>query len=48
MRVVATITQPDVVRKILVHLRVRSTPPARAPARDPPLEQTALGEGAGA
>jgi hypothetical protein len=43
MRVVATITQPDVVRKILVHLGVRSTPLPRAPARDPDWEQTALG-----
>jgi voltage-gated potassium channel Kch len=48
MRVVATITQPDVVRKILVHLGVRSTPLPRAPARDPPLEQTALGFDTGA
>jgi Putative transposase len=42
MRVVATLTQPDVVRKILAHLGVRSTPLPRAPARDPPLEQTPL------
>jgi hypothetical protein len=43
MRVVATITQPDVVRKILDHLGVRSSPLPRAPARDPDWEQTALG-----
>ena len=43
MRVVATITQPDVVRKILDHLGVRSTPLPRAPAREPAWEQTDLG-----
>ena len=43
MRVVATITQPDVVRKILDPLGVRSTPLARAPARAPAWEQTDLG-----
>ncbi|MEP7121583.1 MAG: hypothetical protein ABJE95_11755 [Byssovorax sp.] len=43
MRVVATVIQPDVVKKILDHLRVRSLPLPRAPARDPDGEQTALG-----
>jgi hypothetical protein len=43
MRVVGTITQPDVIRKILEHLRVRSSPLPRAPARDPDWQQTAFG-----
>ena len=43
MKVLATITEPDVVKKILDHLRVRSSPMPRAPARDPDWEQTALG-----
>jgi hypothetical protein len=43
MRVVATITQPDVVRKMLDHLGVRASPLPRAPARDPAWEQTDLG-----
>ena len=43
MRVLSTITDPAVVRKILDHLRVRSTPLPRAPARDPTWEQTELG-----
>jgi len=47
MKVLATITAPDVVRKILDHLKVRSSPLPRAPARDPTWEQTELGfEGA--
>jgi hypothetical protein len=41
--VLATITQPDVVRKILQHLGVRSSPLPRAPARDPDGEQMDLG-----
>jgi hypothetical protein len=43
MGVIATITDPDVVRKILDHLGVRSVPLVPAPARDPPMEQTTLG-----
>jgi len=43
LRVLATITQPDVIRKILEHLGVRSSPLPRAPARDPDGEQTDLG-----
>jgi hypothetical protein len=43
LRVVATITQPDVIRKILDHLGVRTTPLPRAPARDGDWEQTDLG-----
>ena len=43
MHVVATITEPDVVKKILDHLGVRSTPLPHAPARDPDWEQRALG-----
>ena len=35
MRVIATITEPAVVRQILDHLRVRASPLPRAPARDP-------------
>ena len=43
MRVVGTLTQPEVVKKILDHLHVRSTPLPRAPARDPTWEQVDLG-----
>jgi Putative transposase len=43
LRVLATITQPDVIRKILEHLDVRSSPLPRAPARDPDWEQMDLG-----
>ena len=43
MRVVATITEPRVVRRILEHLRVRAEPLARAPARDPEWYQVDLG-----
>ena len=42
MRVVATITEPRVVRRILEHLRVRAEPLARAPARDPEWYQVDL------
>jgi len=43
LRVLATITDLSVVRKILDHLGVRSTPLPRAPARDPTWEQQTLG-----
>jgi hypothetical protein len=43
MRVLSTITDPAVIRKILEHLDVRSTPLPRAPARDPDWEQADLG-----
>jgi len=43
LRVVSTITQPDVIRKILDHLGVRSTPLPRGRARDGDWEQTDLG-----
>jgi len=35
MRVLSTITDPAVVKKILSHLGVRTEPLPRAPARDP-------------
>jgi hypothetical protein len=41
--VLAPITQPDVVRKILQPLGVRSSPLPRAPARAPDSEQMDLG-----
>jgi hypothetical protein len=43
MRVLSTITDPHVVRKILEHLGVRSEPLVKAPARDPPMEQASFG-----
>jgi hypothetical protein len=43
MRVIATLTEPPVVRQILEHLGVRASPLPRAPARDPDWEQTDLG-----
>lgn len=43
MRVIATITEPPVVRQILEHLGVRASPLPRAPAPDPALEQVDLG-----
>jgi hypothetical protein len=43
MRVIATITEPPVVRQILDHLGVRASPLPRTPARDPSLEQVDLG-----
>jgi hypothetical protein len=39
MRVVATITDPATVRRILEHLGLQSAPISRAPARDPTWEQ---------
>ena len=35
MRVLATLTDPNVVKKILLHLGVRTDPLTRARARDP-------------
>jgi hypothetical protein len=35
MRVLATLVDPTVVRKILEHLAVRASPLPRAPPRDP-------------
>jgi hypothetical protein len=43
MHVIATITEPPVVRQILEHLGVRASPLPRAPARDPDWEQADLG-----
>lgn len=43
MRVLSTITEPAVVRKLLAHLGVRASPLPHAPARDPDGEQTDLG-----
>jgi len=43
MRVIATLTDPAVVRQILEHLGVRASPLPRAPARDPDGEQVDLG-----
>ena len=40
---IATLTDPAVVRQILEHLGVRASPLPRAPARDPDGEQTNLG-----
>jgi hypothetical protein len=42
MRVLATITDPATVRKILSHLAVRADPLSLAPARDP-TDQTDFG-----
>jgi hypothetical protein len=39
MRVLATITHPATIRRILEHLGARAEPLARAPARDPTWEQ---------
>ena len=43
MFVLATITDPVTIRRILEHLGVRSDPLPRAPARDPTWEQEHLG-----
>ena len=43
MRVIASITEPPVVRQILEHLGVRASPLPRAPARDPDWEQVDMG-----
>ena len=43
LRVLATLTDTSVVRKLLAHLHVRSTPLPRAPARDPTWQQVSLG-----
>ena len=43
MRVIATITEPPVVRQILDPLGLRASPLPRAPGRDPDGEQTDLG-----
>ena len=43
MRVIATITAPPVVHKILEHLGVRASPLPQAPARDPDWEQVDMG-----
>jgi hypothetical protein len=43
MRVIATIAEPAVVRRILDHLGVRASPLPRAPPRDPDWEQVDLG-----
>jgi hypothetical protein len=40
MRVLATITDPATVRKILTHLHVRADPLPMAPARDPTAQTT--------
>jgi hypothetical protein len=42
MRVLATIREPEVVKKILDHLGVRTSPLPRATARAPPMEQQAF------
>ena len=42
MRVLATIVDPDVVRKVLGSLRVRASPMPPAPARDPTDGQTSF------
>ena len=43
MRVLATLVEPSVVRKILDHLGLRSSPLPRAPPRDPDAEQGDFG-----
>jgi hypothetical protein len=43
MRVLATLTDPSAVRRILEHLGMRAVPLEAAPARDPTGEQTDLG-----
>jgi hypothetical protein len=43
MTLLATLTEPSPVRRILEHLGVRDDPLTVAPARDPAGEQTALG-----
>jgi hypothetical protein len=47
MRVIATVTAPSTVRRILEHLRLRADPLPRAPARDPTWEQQDLSFAAG-
>jgi hypothetical protein len=47
MKVIATVTAPPTVRRILEHLGVRADPLPRAPARDPTWEQEPLGCDAG-
>ena len=42
MRVLATIREPEVVKKILDHLGVRTSPLPRATARAPTWEQQAF------
>jgi hypothetical protein len=39
LRIIAAITRPDAVRKILEHLRLPAEPPSLAPARDPPTDR---------
>jgi hypothetical protein len=43
MRVISTITDPAVVRRILDHLNLPSQPRTAAPARDPTWEPMAFG-----
>ena len=43
MRVIATFTEPPVVRQILDPLGVRASPRPRAPARDPDWQPVDLG-----
>jgi hypothetical protein len=47
MKVIATVTAPHTVRRILEHLGVRADPLSRAPARDPTWEQEDLSFDAG-
>jgi hypothetical protein len=42
MDVLATLTAPATLRRILEPLNVRADPLPRAPARDPPMEQLDL------
>jgi hypothetical protein len=39
MRVLGTLTRPETIRRILLYLGLRAEPLARAPARDPPMQQ---------
>ena len=41
-RVIALLTDPTVVRRILAHLGLPTTAPAIAPARPPPQEEFAF------
>jgi hypothetical protein len=40
MRVLATVTEPSVVKKIVSHLSLPTEPLPRARARDPPGQQS--------
>ena len=43
MRIIAFISEPPTVRKILVHLHLPTTPPPLSPARGPPDPELPFG-----